>query len=824
MMDYYGNVWRMPPEQFGGFYNSNANDFSFEGGKNNYVYENTNSVSYRKFTGWRIDNSNGNDKNILDLQSCDLGNMNGYKANCSGMKPRNEADGNYYKDDDKARFDKYANTRIFPNQIGGSGSYDTPPNSIPGYHRVSRNNNSAGSGEMNRVFNSGGFITIAKGSAYYDPAFLVFVLLRDKNRFADDILDNNPVLVKNILNSIYGLDEIKNCVSKNTPDACNSSRTDFTEITTDYVTDKIGGCRSRSDMGYDNLAGCDSLIGQSNTVTNKLIQYCIDNANDPSTNDYCLDALKANPSATDLYINKLCSIGDNINKNTNCAYLAPGGSVSVFNDDTRTYSKTLYENLYRRWCDISANPSFESGKWKYTDDPNDPACLRNWNYIRNGIIVESNIASITKAGDTKNWCPTIEAPIYTGGDNRKFTDDPNDPDCLRNWTYWVNGAAQPQVTNIPSLTTISAGKNWCMTADLSSPKLLNSLNVFNSFRSGNWKYTDDPKDPECMHNWSYVKDDKVVQTNIANITKSGDTKNWCATKSTPYHQQCDYLKRKASYTNTEDGYVALNTFWKSLGCLPDLPTNIYLKISTKPLNEQKSFLTSYATSANFISRNTCFTGEALEVGKRMFVDQCLFSQNKQYRMCLGSSGALSVSNAIDNTNVEIHPAVYGDQGHVLVMQTDGNLVQYSGNNPIWATMTVGNSGAFLVMRDDGKPVLYKKNGEVLKIIVPTPITATLTTQQTSQVQQVEAAKAISTALTNAGDQLKVATAPLVNLWNKLIGKATFTNEPDECETKSSDSDQILYLIVFVIFLVLITVYISSKFKAPASKPFIKSFR
>ena len=46
-----------------------------------------------------------------------------------------------------------------------------------------------------------------------------------------------------------------------------------------------------------------------------------------------------------------------------------------------------------------------SGKWKHTDDPNDPACATNWNYYdKNKNLILGNIANITKQGDTKNWC------------------------------------------------------------------------------------------------------------------------------------------------------------------------------------------------------------------------------------------------------------------------------------------------------------------------------------------------------------------------------------------------------------------------------------
>jgi subtilisin family serine protease len=44
--------------------------------------------------------------------------------------------------------------------------------------------------------------------------------------------------------------------------------------------------------------------------------------------------------------------------------------------------------------------------------------------------------------------------------------------------------------------------------------------------------------------------------------------------------------------------------------------------------------------------------------------------------------------------------------HRLVMQTDGNLVHYQGNKPLWHSATGGNPGAFAVLQHDGNFVIY----------------------------------------------------------------------------------------------------------------------
>lgn len=52
--------------------------------------------------------------------------------------------------------------------------------------------------------------------------------------------------------------------------------------------------------------------------------------------------------------------------------------------------------------------------------------------------------------------------------------------------------------------------------------------------------------------------------------------------------------------------------------------------------------------------------------------------------------------------------------HVLVMQSDGNLVQYgNGFKSIWSSRTGGNPGAYAVLQADGNLVVYSKNNKPL---------------------------------------------------------------------------------------------------------------
>lgn len=54
--------------------------------------------------------------------------------------------------------------------------------------------------------------------------------------------------------------------------------------------------------------------------------------------------------------------------------------------------------------------------WKYTEDPNDPDCMRDWTYYdKDYKVIEKNISSITTLNDDKNWCPK---PVYATNGKR----------------------------------------------------------------------------------------------------------------------------------------------------------------------------------------------------------------------------------------------------------------------------------------------------------------------------------------------------------------------------------------------------------------------
>ena len=61
----------------------------------------------------------------------------------------------------------------------------------------------------------------------------------------------------------------------------------------------------------------------------------------------------------------------------------------------------------------------------------------------------------------------------------------------------------------------------------------------------------------------------------------------------------------------------------------------------------------------------------------------------------------------------------GNSGAVLFMQRDGNLVlRAPGNIPIWSSGTAGHPGTVLQIQSDGALVLYAPGHQVLRVLVP----------------------------------------------------------------------------------------------------------
>jgi hypothetical protein len=106
------------------------------------------------------------------------------------------------------------------------------------------------------------------------------------------------------------------------------------------------------------------------------------------------------------------------------------------------------------------------------------------------------------------------------------------------------------------------------------------------------------------------------------------------------------------------------------------------------------------------SKNVWAVCGADRIGVNSMLQQGFYARslNGQYTLRLtGSNLALtdSAGHVIWST---------GAGGADLILQADGNLVEYSGGRPVWASNTVGSGAAWLVVNNDGTLELYDGPG------------------------------------------------------------------------------------------------------------------
>ncbi len=90
-------------------------------------------------------------------------------------------------------------------------------------------------------------------------------------------------------------------------------------------------------------------------------------------------------------------------------------------------------------------------------------------------------------------------------------------------------------------------------------------------------------------------------------------------------------------------------------------------------------------------------------GQALVGGQGLVSCNGRVGIALSPAGAVYYT-ANGRTNLWISRG-----GDKLIMQTDGNLVNYAGTNPVWSSGSQGHPGATFVVQDDGNLVVYSAN-------------------------------------------------------------------------------------------------------------------
>jgi hypothetical protein len=99
----------------------------------------------------------------------------------------------------------------------------------------------------------------------------------------------------------------------------------------------------------------------------------------------------------------------------------------------------------------------------------------------------------------------------------------------------------------------------------------------------------------------------------------------------------------------------------------------------------------------------------LSAGDQLFRNEALLSPNGTFALVVGDNGWLSVDGPVGTTW-----ATPSSGGGILVMQGDGNLVNYDvwTGQPVWATGT-GVPGSVAVMQDDGNLVVYAPSGRAV---------------------------------------------------------------------------------------------------------------
>ena len=119
-------------------------------------------------------------------------------------------------------------------------------------------------------------------------------------------------------------------------------------------------------------------------------------------------------------------------------------------------------------------------------------------------------------------------------------------------------------------------------------------------------------------------------------------------------------------------------------------------------------LSNTSNAAALAPNNVLSPGSALAGG------QFLMSANDQYVLVMQTDGNLVEYNQ-GRTHASWSSKTYGHPGAFVVMQTDGNLVVYTAGRgrSLWSSGTFGNPGAYLRLQTDGNVVIYSPGGRAL---------------------------------------------------------------------------------------------------------------
>lgn len=334
-------------------------------------------------------------------------------------------------------------------------------------------------------------------------------------------------------------------------------------------------------------------------------------------------------------------------KNNDKRYSLITGERSI---EEKLYSEYLYQNLLLDRCNKSNRFNLENNEsFKYTNDPNDDECLNQWTlYEKNKTtIVQQNIDNITQLRDTKTWCPIRSNKFYTDlcnklyNQNKKIQHDSKYQIINDMWKKFNCYGNLPYIL-FSYLEKIYADK-W------NDPLLFNLYTHYfiNEFRQNNNIFA-----RKLCYSGDVLENESIFYS--TNQTLYSNNKNWLLVFQTD-----------GNLVLYEDGINDWEKKWET-------------KTESVMKNNYSDSLCDQWANDNECINNPSF-----------MLTQCGKSCN----------------------NIA-----------VLSMQSDNNLVIYNyKNEPLWASGTAQNNPnqkAFLVMQDDGKVVLRYNDGSILKTIYP----------------------------------------------------------------------------------------------------------
>jgi LysM repeat protein len=100
-------------------------------------------------------------------------------------------------------------------------------------------------------------------------------------------------------------------------------------------------------------------------------------------------------------------------------------------------------------------------------------------------------------------------------------------------------------------------------------------------------------------------------------------------------------------------------------------------------------------------------GDRLEEGQKLGVGDSLTSPNGAYKLILQEDGNLVLYSGNDSVWAT---GTNGQSVERAEVQEDGNFVLYTSDKPVWATDTKGKKKVLLVLQDDRNLVLYSEGG------------------------------------------------------------------------------------------------------------------